>query len=491
MIAKSNNNEIAIQDGNKTYTYKSIFQDSRKLAKYLSTLGMKKGDTAVIASQPGYEFLLILYATIMLRVKLTIIDPQLGNDLYQAKLKELNPEWAFIDSKLLLLQEHPILRRMYLRSGKNKVYFPYSNQYQTIATGPWMPLMKSFQRLGLYNIHEPMNFDPTFTDYEYIVTYTSGTTSEPKGVVHRLSTITTSVKHITKLLGSTKGKSLATHLPHLMLIAVSSGLKVQLWKEEWSAEKKIDFIIKNEISILFGPPTDYIELINYCKESNRKLPNCIEHIIIDSAPKHSSFHEDLFQHSNSDTSVTMMLGMTELLSDSIVDDLDYKFQGDVLNESSRSVNLHFDQEGEIKIQFPQLHKKCLQLPNGNDSQENESLKYIIEEGKSINIQRKKDLIIQKNYNLYPALHEPTIKSIPGIIEAVLVSKYIDEIVDEKIYLIIESEKNLSRTKIMSQLANGEYRIDREALPDEILFAKIPRKGRQQKIDRKASIESII
>jgi hypothetical protein len=33
--------------------------------------------------------------------------------------------------------------------------------------------------------------------------------------------------------------------------------------------------------------------------------------------------------------------------------------------------------------------------------------------------------------------------------------------------------------------SGEYSIDREALPDRIVFAKLPRSGRQNKVDKNA------
>lgn len=493
LISKSNSDEIAIQHGNKNYTYRNIFNDSRKLATYLSTIGMKKGDTAIIATEPGYEFLLIFYATIILKIRIAIIDPHMGNKLYQSKIKQLNPQWGFTDTRLLLLQEHPIIRYFYLKSGKNKVHIPHSNEYQTIATGPWLPLLRSYQRLGLYHIYESMEIDPTFTDYEYIITYTSGTLSEPKGVIHSLSTITTSVNHIIKLLCDTDGKSLATHLPHFMLIGISAGLKVQLWKEDWSAEKKIHFIEKNNISILFGPPSDYLNLMEYCKSVGRKLPACLQHIILGSAPVHVSFLKDLVQFIKDDTRITMMYGMTEHLVTTTVDGrekINYDCNGDLLGKPVPGVNIKIAEDGEIMIQSSQLYKRYLHLKKSNEWYATGDIGHMDENGMLILLGRKKDMIIRKNFNLYPALYEPTIKSIPGIKEAVLIGKYLDNIADEKIYLFTESEEELNKSKIMSQLAHGEYKIDRDALPDEILFTKIPRKGRQQKIDRESIRESI-
>lgn len=486
LIAKSNSNQIAITEKGRSFTYKEIFNDSRKLATYLKTIGVEKGDTTLIATQVGYEFLLIFYATIILKVKIAIIDPQMGNELYLSKLKQLNPKWSFIDSRLLLLQEHPILRYLHLKFSKNKFYIPGKGNYQTIATGPWIPLVRSFQRLSQYHIYQPIEIDPTFHDYEYIITYTSGTLSEPKGVVHSLSTLTTSVKHIVKLLDKTQNRSLVTHLPHFMLLGVSSGINVHIWQESWSAKRKLNFIEKHNISILFGPPSDFLELIQYCKSKAIKIPECVQNIIIGSAPVHVPFLQNLVQYVNGDTRITIMYGMTEHLIVSSTDGrekINYPCKGDYIGDIVEGVNLNIANDGEILIQSNQLYKRYVHLRERTEWHPTGDLGYIDKNGKLILTGRKKNMIIKKNFNIYPALYEPTIKSIPGISEAVIIGKYIEKIADEKIYLIIESDRKISKKYIMTQLTNGKYKIDKEALPDEILFTKIPRKGRQQKIDR--------
>jgi hypothetical protein len=42
---------------------------------------------------------------------------------------------------------------------------------------------------------------------------------------------------------------------------------------------------------------------------------------------------------------------------------------------------------------------------------------------------------------------------------------------------------------MKLISKGEYSIDKEALPDYIIFKDIPRKGRQSKIDKSALVKS--
>ena len=98
------------------------------------------------------------------------------------------------------------------------------------------------------------------------------------------------------------------------------------------------------------------------------------------------------------------------------------------------------------------------------------------------------MIIRRNMNIYPGLYEPTINKIKGVKAAVMVGKYKEEIHDEKVYLVVEKEEAISEKSIRQQLEYGQYAIDKEALPDAIVFQKLPRKGRQNKIDRKAIVE---
>jgi len=93
------------------------------------------------------------------------------------------------------------------------------------------------------------------------------------------------------------------------------------------------------------------------------------------------------------------------------------------------------------------------------------------------------MIIRKNFNIYPALYEPTIKKINGVEEAVLIGTYDEELADEKVTLVLEGSAKIKVEQIFSSIQNGKYSIDPEAIPDEIIIRDIPRKGRQNKIDR--------
>ena len=142
-LNKNNPNTIIITDlnGNKVKV-SEIYNDALKIALNLQLNGFKPNDRVAIAAPPNAEFVKIMYALIFLKATVAIIDPEMGRDNYNSKLKQFNPQWAFVDSRLLLLQEHPILRYFYLKKSKTNPYFPYTPSAKIIACGMWLPLFQ-------------------------------------------------------------------------------------------------------------------------------------------------------------------------------------------------------------------------------------------------------------------------------------------------------------------------------------------------------------
>lgn len=489
-------------NGNERIFQQELLAQSETLAQQLIKKGMQENDRAVIVVAPGKEFLITIYALIMVSAVVAIIDPEMGRENYLAKLKQLSPKWALVDSRLLLLQEHPILRFLYFKLKKNGPYFPFNKNIKIIATGSWMPLFQRHLRLNAllkndlsrirFGNKELKNKIIKINDQrEFLVTYTSGTVNTPKGVVHRLDALTLSIKKIMQLLGDGTNQRIATHLPHFMLIGINAGIPVHIWQHEKSAAYKLNFLKENKITTLFGPPSDFLNLMEECKKQSIKFPKSIQHIVLGSAPIHAAFLKKLIPFLNEHTKITCLYGMTEHLLVTTIngrDKINYDCQGDVLGKPVEGVRIKIAEDGEILISSEQLFNRYLHLNEKSEWHATGDLGYLDKNGYLILTGRKKDMIIRRNMNIYPGLYEPTINKIHGIKTAVMIGKYKEELHDEKIFLVVEKEENISKKNIRQQLEYGEYAIDKEALPDEIVFQKLPRKGRQDKIDRKAIVE---
>jgi len=503
---KENNSRIPVLVSNNQSVFANeIYATAQQLALQLQTKGMTSSDRVVIAAEPGLDFLVIIYATMFLKVQVAIIDPEMGRENYAAKLKQFNPTWAFVDIRLLLLQEHPILRFLYLKFSQNPVSFPWKKGLKIVSTGRWLPLVQRHLSLQKLVKKAPKNrlqskglSSELVVDFSYLVIYTSGTITEPKGVLHSLNRLGNSIDLLAKLLQPTDSsmnnqQRVATHLPHFMLIGVSAGIPIYLWDYKAKPADKIHFLEENQITTLFGPPADYLELMTYCKEQNRQLPECLQHVILGSAPIHVPFLERLVQFLPEHTRITCLYGMTENLLVTSTDGrakIAYTCKGDLLGKPFDGVQLKIVEDGEILLSSTQLFQRYWHLENRREWHATGDMGYIDDNGQLVLTSRKKQMIIRRNFNLYPALYEPTIKKIQGIIEAVLVGQYDEEKADEKVILAVEKENGLTKKELFRQLKSGQFSIDNEAMPDEIVFMEIPRKGRQKKIDRKRILEQI-
>lgn len=485
--------QTAVVHEGKSLTVGELLRDAAWLAGGLQRTGMRPGETAVLAAMPDASFVGIVYAALLLNIRLAVIDPEMGRDNYRAKLRQLAPQWAFVDYRLLCLQEHPLLRWLYFLCSKKGVYFPKNKGTSIIATGPWMPVLQkhvSYRSLfsNASQITLPEN-TAHFEASEFLVTYTSGTTSVPKGVVHNVGAITASILQIAELIKGGHNRRLATHLPYFAIIGLNAGVEAYLWKYRLSAEDQRAFIEQNDITTLFAPPCDYLPMIEWAEKNAQTLPNCLQHLFFGSAPVHRSFLERLIAVLQPHVRLTCLYGMTENLVVASVDGREKAKLptqgGDILGKPVAGVEVHFAPDGEIWIRSSQMYSRYLHLESRNEWHETGDLGYLDTEGRIVLTGRKKDMVIRRNFNLYPALYEPTVNRIPGVVECAFVGIFDEKKQDETVVLFVEANKPLAEVAFRRQLEFGTFSIDKEALPDAIFFEKLPRAGRQNKVDKNA------
>lgn len=490
ILEGANPNQILYKDGDKTYTVSSILKESSTLALQLQAEGFKKDDRVVMVTEMGVGFIKLMFATMMLQCKVAIIDPHMGRDNYQSKLDQFDPQWVFLDSRIKLLQNHPILRQAYFTFKKNGVYFPPSKKIKRILTGPkiWS-LQKDLHISDLPKLASTQSpvLSKEISSFPFLITYTSGTLSQPKGVLHTTAGLANSIEKIAKLIQSDQAQTLVTHLPHFMLIGACAGISVKLWKEDWSVKKKLQFILEENITTLFAPPAEYQAMISYCRKKKQKLPKTLKHILLGSAPVHQSFLNRLITFLPQETRITCTYGMTENLLVAVIDGrkkASLASDGDPLGFAADGVQIKIADDGEILIKSNQMFKQYWELESAQEWHHTGDLGYLDKDGLLVLKGRKKDMIIRRDFNIYPALYEPSIKKIDGVMEAALVGIYDEDVADEKVHLFVESKEDIAESELRTQLQLGPHSIDKDALPDHIHFVKIPRLGRQQKIDKK-------
>ena len=493
-LVKSSPEHIVLYNNDKSITAKGLLQKSINIASALLKNDFKENDVAVIAAQPGEEFLEIMNAIIMLKGKIAIIDPEMGKENYAAKMKQLQPQWMFIDSRLLLLQEHPFLKWAILRIKKTLPNITLIKGTKLVAVGKKIPALH--KHISFAVLQKQVEKAPEFSHdeglSENLIIYTSGTLQTPKGVMHTSKNLDASIQALSNLFIKNKNAVVGTYLPHFMLLGIAAGLPVKLMKPDLSAKAKSNFIQKENIGIVFGPPGDYMPLIKYCEKNNKILPGCLQHVMIGSAPVHILFLKRLIAVLPMQTQITCTYGMTENLLVSTIDGRQkilYKGEGDIVGKPTDRIQITIAEDGEILLRSPQMFSRYYHEESGSEWHHTGDLGKINDNGDLILSGRKKEMIIRRNMNIYPALYENTIKHIEGIDEAAMIGIYDETLHDEKVYLAVEGN-DINIHAIKKQLLNGIHSIDKEALPDEIFKMTIPRKGRQNKIDRAAIIEYI-
>ena len=475
----------------QTLTVGQLLAGSEQLAAGMLQLGLQPRHTAVLAAMPDAGFILIVYAAMMCGIRLAVIDPEMGRDNFREKLRQLNPQWAFVDTRLLLLQEHPLLRWLYFHLSKKGMYFPRTPGLRIIATGPWMPLfqkktyLKNLYRSAIPEVHAEALPDTS----EFLITYTSGTTSIPKGVVHSIGAITASILQIADLIRGGNNRRIATHLPYFALIGLNAGVEAHLWEYKSSAASKLQFIEQQGITTLFAPPCDYLPMMELCENEGRLLPDCLQHLFFGSAPVYRSFLERLIPLLPAHVRLSCLYGMTENLVVATVDGRE-KAQlptetGDVVGRPAPGVDIRFAPDGEILLRSPQMYSRYLHLDSRDEWHASGDFGHLDPEGRLVLTGRKKDMIIRRNFNLYPGLYEPTINRIPGVTESAFVGVFDEKKQDETVLLFVETHRPITEAALRRALAFGPYSIDQEALPDRIIFGTLPRKGRQSKVDKNA------
>jgi acyl-CoA synthetase (AMP-forming)/AMP-acid ligase II len=475
---------------NKTLTAGELIERSKNLAVNLSTKGIKKGDHVLLACDVGIEFLVLFMALTHLRTKTALVDPHMGNQRYASKLKQFQPKWAFIDSRLLLLQEHPVIRFIYRRKKPGAFYIPYSNQYTVFATGMWLPLLQKHHRLKLSATATP-DFIPSQEDDELMLVYTSGTLAEPKAVVHTMNSLYESLKAVASLFEQNKQASLVTHLPQFALIGMMTGYKTFFWKEATLPDQRIAFIKQHHITTLFGPPAEYRDLMNYCRETNQSFPESLTHLILGSAPVLKSLLVELRQFSKA--KITCLYGMTEHLVVASVDGdekINCSFKGDLLGAPLKTMEYKIADDGELLIRSPLLFKRYFHLQQADAFHATGDLVETDTQGRLVMKGRKKNMIIRASKNIYPGLYETTIAQIKGVKDVCMIGLYDEAIHDERVILVVDTDGSLTEKELMKELTSGKLAIDSDALPDHIIFQSIPKSGRQQKTDQQTLLEQI-
>ncbi|MFD4972866.1 AMP-binding protein [Streptomyces sp. NPDC058424] len=232
--------KVFVTDGTSSLTYQELHDRALQLALGFKHLGLRRGDRVTVQLPNWTEFVLTTVALERLGVIAVPIMPiyradEVGYILGHAGAKaaitcEEFRGFRYLDMYASLRKENPELQSLIVVRGSNPVGSDAATRLTDLIIKE--PLEDIARRLG----------PPPSPDDPFMIVYTSGTTSRPKGCLHTFNTLRASAAAIAKSLGYqesdvqfgpspiTHGTGLVTSFALPLLAGASSHLM-----EKWEA----------------------------------------------------------------------------------------------------------------------------------------------------------------------------------------------------------------------------------------------------------------
>lgn len=391
-------NEMAI-------TFKELYEGSYQTAGKLQRFGLQKDQYVGVLLKNHIDSVVILFSLQLLGVKAVILNNRLSS-------KEL--VWQVNDSRVTAL-----IMEAEFTEIKQEIKIPVITKSQLFATTPEVPV-----------IQEEINLADVCT-----IMYTSGTTGNPKGVLHTYGNHWWSAVGSALNLGYMESDRWLCSVPlfhisgfSILMRSVIYGMTIIL-HENFDAEKAIMDIKTKEVTIMSVVGTMLSRIVDTLTDS--QLPIQFRCFLLGGGPASLPLLEACLAKN---LPVFQSYGMTETASQIVTLAPEYSITklgsaGKPLLPSQLKILLE-DEEiappnvaGEIVVKGPNVTMGYLYRPDITNEKLNEGwlrtgdIGYLDEEGFLYVLDRRSDLIISGGENIYPAEIESVLLAHPDVADA--------------------------------------------------------------------------
>lgn len=462
-------------------SYQSFVDAVDGYAAVLQNRGVKKGDRILFLERPSIKALQVFFALYRVGAVAVIADPAMGQDNFRSRVQISDCRFVVLDPVLALLHKIPGATRLARRF--------VSEIPDTVDV---LPEIITLPRKSL-SISKIRNEEYVSDTEDALIIFTSGTTSEPKGVVHAFHSLGHTLSLIKEKINTEDSDVFFSNQLHFSIIALISGAASVVDTEtSFSPKRYIQNLESIKPTHTFMLPTEGQQLIEYLAPQQKQLPQFVRFVMFGSAPVLTGFVERFVAVTNETTTTLCIYGATEILPVSIAtadEKLSFDGSGDYLGALLPGIKVEVVDD-ELLISGENLCDRYLLSAERLTHFSSGDLGYVTPGHKLVMTGRKKDMIIKNYHNVYPALFESTISRIPGVKSCALVGLYNHETQDEEIHLCIERNDfdmadSVFVTELQKTLRSGKYSIDSYALPDHVHIMCIPHSGRSRKPDKQA------
>jgi acyl-CoA synthetase (AMP-forming)/AMP-acid ligase II len=470
-------------------TYRALAQAILSTRDNLLAAGLAPGDRMLFSIRPGPPGLILSLATVAAGGTVVFMDPGASPALFAARTALATPRWAAAESLLYAASSLRPARTIARRRGlllPDYAALPVRHVY----SGPWLPGVPrkalSATRLARLARGNQTSTVPPHPDQDAVVIFTSGTTSDPKAVVHTRGSLAAGLDILAT--GCAIGPGDTVHTDQFML-----GLPALIAGAHWTmppfgfrpAADPARFA-RGLVGAThtFLVPADLAAILDVA-------PPTLRCLMVGAAPVTPALLHRA-RKALPDTEILAMYGMTEIPPVAIAtaeEKIAGAELGDLVGAPLPGIRARIAEDGELMVSGPNLCRGYLGQEPMAEHHTGDLATLV--DGRIVLAGRKKDMIIRGAVNVYPGLYEPVIATLPGVASAAMIG-IPDELGDERIVLAVSAGTSEPPRVLKGHPLAGRVRaalpdlIDAAALPDDVVVVTaIPTAGRSRKPDRAA------
>lgn len=475
----------------RTLGHTALCQAVLATAEGLRSVGFRHGDRVLFSVRPDPRGVVLALGVVAAGGTVVFADPGVAPEVFAARFALAAPRWAAAESLLyaaaaygrgaarrrgLLLPDYRSLGVRHIYAGHRLPGVPRGAlSARALARTP--------------TSRTAVSPDP---EQEALVVFTSGTTSDPKAVLHTRGSLGAGLAGCAPALGLDAGGTV--HTDQLMI-----GVPALVAGAHWTmpafglapAADPARFARGLAgATHAFCVPADLPAVLSAVDAGTVRWPSSLRHLVLGGAPVPTNLLRRVAR-TLPEVRVLVVYGMTEIVPAALTDGatkLAYDGPGDLLGEPLPGVRARIADDGELLLSGPNMCRGHLGRPPLTEVATGDVVR--IDDGRLILAGRKKDMLIRGRTNIYPGLYEPAVAALPGVREAVIIGVP-DEYGDEHVVLVLTADDGPAHagsdaalvTSVRSALPGV---VDAAALPDEIRVTdRIPVSGRARKPDRAA------
>lgn len=261
-------------------TFKELLNTSKSIANGLKSMGLNKGDKAIVFIKPGLDFPAVTFALFSIGVVPVFIDPGMGKENLLNSIKQVHPK-ALIAVPLV----------HYLRLFKREA-FKSIDIFVTTGSITWGG-MKSLKDLKAL---EPSDHFTEIKESELAaILFTSGGTGIPKGVEYTHKIFSKQTELLQEIFSLSPSDTDIPGFPLFALFTIAMGMTSCIPDMDPSKpakanpEKLVQNILDNKATFVAGSPAIWEKVSTYCVDNNITLPR-VKYLVMFGAPVSKEIH---------------------------------------------------------------------------------------------------------------------------------------------------------------------------------------------------------